>query len=359
MTKLENIKMLSEYVQSMHGSCISYEKRGKYVDAVWYFLSKTERVNKRGYKQFIKSNPEYFVTYPFAKEAILHFLASRGIGYRNITVKRTTVSKLSLISIDERRKEIINGFVRWLQDNNDYSNNTISIYVLSAKLFYSYFDQFSQDNCRQFLSHLESSGLSAKTVNIRATALVKLGDYLHKPVILRRAKIPRTLHTDNVPTEKEYKEICEWIQLYRPEWLMAVKLMATTGCRVSELAQFTYDQVAHGSCVLKGKGNKCRQFFFNKEMQRMATGKEGKILAITSRGLCERLKYIGGKLGIDKVKMHPHAFRHFFAKMYLKKTKDVVGLADLLGHGSVDTTRIYLQKSYDEQQKDFNRTVEW
>lgn len=59
----------------------------------------------------------------------------------------------------------------------------------------------------------------------------------------------------------------------------------------------------------------------------------------------------GRKCGIDKSKMHPHAFRHFFAKMYLKKNKDVVQLAELLGHGSIDTTRIYLQKSYDEQKE--------
>jgi site-specific recombinase XerD len=57
--------------------------------------------------------------------------------------------------------------------------------------------------------------------------------------------------------------------------------------------------------------------------------------------------------------MHAHAFRHFFAKMFLKKTKDIIQLADLLGHGSVDTTRIYLQKSYDEQQRDFNKNVTW
>ena len=55
--------------------------------------------------------------------------------------------------------------------------------------------------------------------------------------------------------------------------------------------------------------------------------------------------------------MHAHAFRHFFAKMFLKKNKDVIQLADLLGHGSVDTTRIYLQKSYDEQKETLIKTL--
>jgi site-specific recombinase XerD len=80
---------------------------------------------------------------------------------------------------------------------------------------------------------------------------------------------------------------------------------------------------------------------------------------MTTRGVSQCLKAIGDKVGIPKEKMHPHAFRHFFAKMYLRKTKDVVGLADLLGHGSVDTTRIYLQKSKEEQRQSFNRTITW
>lgn len=46
-------------------------------------------------------------------------------------------------------------------------------------------------------------------------------------------------------------------------------------------------------------------------------------------------------------------------EMYLKKTKDVIQLADILGHGSVETTRIYLQKSFTEQKRDINRVVSW
>lgn len=113
-----------------------------------------------------------------------------------------------------------------------------------------------------------------------------------------------------------------------------------------------------------------RKVFFQKQLQRevkiyvaennktglFAVGRYG---PITQRGLAQSMKVWGSHCGIDSKKMHPHAFRHFFAKMFLKKTKDVIQLADLLGHGSVDTTRIYLQKSYDEQQRDFNKNVTW
>ena len=94
----------------------------------------------------------------------------------------------------------------------------------------------------------------------------------------------------------------------------------------------------------------------NNKTGHFANGRYG---PITSRGLYINMQEWGRKCGIDKSKMHPHAFRHFFAKMYLKKNKDVVQLAEFLGHGSIDTTRIYLQKSYDEQKREFNRSVTW
>ena len=58
-------------------------------------------------------------------------------------------------------------------------------------------------------------------------------------------------------------------------------------------------------------------------------------------------------------KAHCHAFRHFFAKQFLSKTKDVIQLAEILGHESVDTTRLYLQKSKAEQARDINKYITW
>lgn len=80
---------------------------------------------------------------------------------------------------------------------------------------------------------------------------------------------------------------------------------------------------------------------------------------LSDRGFDQLLKLNARKAGFPKEKAHCHAFRHFFAKQYLAKTKDVVQLADLLGHESVDTTRLYLQKSKMEQTKDINRNVTW
>lgn len=88
----------------------------------------------------------------------------------------------------------------------------------------------------------------------------------------------------------------------------------------------------------------------------LAMGKYGNI---SSRGLSSDMKAWGKSCGIPSEKMHPHAFRHFFAKMFLKKSRDIVLLADLLGHANMDTTRIYLQKSYEGQKASFTRSVSW
>lgn len=193
----------------------------------------------------------------------------------------------------------------------------------------------------------------------------KLGKFLKKPVNLKRPKLVRSLSTENIPSEKEYKKILDYCDKYRPQWSFVIRLFATTGARVSELLEFTYEQIQSGCTTIKGKGSKYRRFFFTKQIQEEAKGKSGYVCVnragdqMTSRGVSFHLKYLGEKCGIDKSKMHPHAFRHFFAKMYLQKTKDVVALSEILGHASVDTTRIYLQKNTEEQKREINKVVNW
>ncbi|MBQ9356001.1 MAG: tyrosine-type recombinase/integrase [Prevotella sp.] len=260
---------------------------------------------------------------------------------------------------------MINGFLLYLQNEREYSPNTLRIYSTGLSDYFSYFDEFTQDNCRRYIAQLGNEGKSPKTVRLRITALERLGEYLRKPVRIKRPKIQKTLNTENVPTEKEYNTLLDYLDGHNPKYAFIVRLLGTTGARVSELTQFTYEHIQQGNVVLSGKGDKYRRFFFQKRLQQEAKGKTGLVclnrygVPLSKEGIRYMLKTFAEKTGIDKRKLHPHAFRHFFAKMYLKKTKDVVELADLLGHGSVDTTRLYLQKSYEEKRRDFNKSVDW
>jgi site-specific recombinase XerD len=80
---------------------------------------------------------------------------------------------------------------------------------------------------------------------------------------------------------------------------------------------------------------------------------------ITTRGIAHRLKDFAKEYGMDAKVVYPHSFRHRFAKNFLAKYNDIALLADLMGHESIETTRIYLRKTANEQQEIVNKVVTW
>ena len=139
---------------------------------------------------------------------------------------------------------------------------------------------------------------------------------------------------NNVPTEEEYNRLLEYLKAKNnKDYYFFIKVLGnTTGARLSEFQRFTWEDIISGEVTLKGKGNKYRRFFFQKAIAARSEGlcwanmvrpifAVGRFGPITQRGFSQHLKAWGKHCGIDSRKMHAHAFRHFFAKMFLKKTK--------------------------------------
>ncbi len=363
--------ILTNYISYLYTTGRTYDTVGKYIKHVTDFLESTKEVNRRGYLNYKRENADVMVRHSLMCPAICDLLSFLNIGYgkREKTVK--PLEKLDVIS--EKNKKQLHDFIIWLTDNNDYSSHTVDIYYTSMKKYFEYANEVNMDNCRRFIKSLEEEKLSPATIRLRITAIEKFSKWMKKPIELNRPKIKRKLDVNNVPTEEEYNRLLDFLKTKsNKDYYFFIKVLGTTGARLSEFLQFTWEDMAAGEVTLRGKGNKYRRFFFQKQLRQEAVaymkenGKTGllavgKFGALTQRGFSQHLKAWGKHCGIDSRKMHAHAFRHFFAKMYLKKSKnkDVVQLADLLGHGSVDTTRIYLQKSYDEQKRDFNQSVTW
>ena len=80
---------------------------------------------------------------------------------------------------------------------------------------------------------------------------------------------------------------------------------------------------------------------------------------ITTNGIRDQLKVFALRYNLDPSVVHPHAFRHLFAKKFIEQCDDIALLSDILGHESIETTRIYLHKSSTEQQDLFNQIVNW
>ena len=353
------------YIRHLSETKDNYNYVGRAAVVVGKFLDGVSNIGKREYRRFCKENAEFLVWNPPARQHILDFLSFCGVGFERKKQKKEISENNKLCRIEVRRNDDINKFIIWLQNEKDLSVNTLRIYSTSMKEYFKYFSDFSQDNARLYCDNLLQNGFAPQTVCLRITSFEKFGEYVGKPVKIKRPKIARTLNVDNIPTDKEYEMLCGWakerinVGKRGLERYVMVRLLGTTGCRKSELMQFTWEMLAAGSVELKGKGDKFRQFFFIDELRKLAKGKTGLIFPMTDRGIDFHIKDMAKKTGIDKRKMHAHAFRHFFAKRFLQKTKDIAQLADFLGHDSIDTTRIYLRKSKNEQQRLINRTVSW
>ena len=80
---------------------------------------------------------------------------------------------------------------------------------------------------------------------------------------------------------------------------------------------------------------------------------------ITARGIAQQLKLFAKKYGINPAVVYPHSFRHRFAKNFLDRFNDLALLADLMGHESIETTRIYLRRTATEQKAIVDKIVNW
>ena len=156
------------------------------------------------------------------------------------------------------------------------------------------------------------------------------------------------------------------------EILFGVWFMAATGARVSELLQIKVEHVKCGHLDLYSKGGKVRRLYIPKRLRLESTEwlesngiGSGYIFLnrfgerITTRGIAQQLKHFAEKYGLNKEVVYPHSFRHRFAKNFLEKFNDIALLADLMGHESIETTRIYLRRTASEQQKIVDKVVDW
>ena len=152
----------------------------------------------------------------------------------------------------------------------------------------------------------------------------------------------------------------------------SIRFITATGARISELIQFKVEHIKIGYFDLYSKGGKLRRIYIPQKLQEEALkwferkgitdgfifkNKYGK--RITARGIAGELKKLGKKYGLNPNVIYPHSFRHRFAKSFLDRFNDISLLADLMGHESIETTRIYLRRTSTEQQEIVNKIIDW
>lgn len=214
---------------------------------------------------------------------------------------------------------------------------------------------------------------------------------LGKLKLAKSCTIPKKQFVDNVITRANYDYLIAESKkdTKTPNVYIACRIMGTTGVRISELFQIKVEDIKLGYLDILGKGRKVRRIYFPKGakeelleyfhalgvdsgycVRRWKTDKKefsgntrdcGNFNETLSfkRLLYSQLQAAGQKYGIPAELMHAHGFRHFFAKEFLAHRLDISLLADLLGHSSLEITRIYLRMTSREQAQIVDDTVTW
>ena len=266
----------------------------------------------------------------------------------------------------------MNEFKNYLLHQN-LSKNTIESYITSVAQFNKNFDSITKQNLLAFKAVLVYK-YKVKTVNLRIQGINKYLEYLKKDKLkLKFIKVQQKTYLENVISDADYEFLKNKLQKDNNyEWYFIVRFLGATGARVSELIQFKYEHLIRGYIDLYTKSGKIRRIFIPKRLRTKAIDYyksidriEGYLFLnkngqqITTRGLSHQLKEIGKKYKMNLNVIYPHSFRHRFAKNFLEKRKDIALLADLMGHESIETTRIYLRKTSEEQQEIVDKIIDW
>jgi integrase/recombinase XerD len=256
---------------------------------------------------------------------------------------------------------------------SNIAENTITAYIYAVEDFRSKYKELSKRNLLLYKTYLIET-FKPKTVNLRIQALNKYLDFVHKPKLrLKSVKVQQRTYLENVISNADYIFLKNKLKKERnKEWYFVVRFLAATGARVSELVQLKVEHVNVGYYDIYTKGGKIRRLFIPRKLREealawLSAGKResGYLFLnrfgerITTRGIAQQLKNFAVKYGLNSKVVYPHSFRHRYAKNFLEKFNDISLLADLMGHESIETTRIYLRRTATEQQEIVDKVITW
>lgn len=268
-------------------------------------------------------------------------------------------------------KEIINNFEKFLYDE-ERGKNTIEKYMRDVRVFYEHIGnkELQKSDILAYKKLLCEKYLPA-SVNSVLSSLNALFSFMNwYEFKVKTLKIQRRIFADKSKelTKAEYGRLLSAAKDKKNERLYyLMQTMASTGLRVSEIKFVTVDAVTHGQAIINCKG-KIRQVFMPKKLCQMLKNyiktqsiKSGSVFVSKSGRPLDRsniwkmLKSLCEAAGVSKEKVFPHNFRHLFARTFYSLQKDIVRLADILGHSSIETTRIYTMESGYEHQKQLQK----
>lgn len=228
----------------------------------------------------------------------------------------------------------------------------------------------SKENSTGWKAHLLNRSYAPRTVNSMLAAVNSFFRFAGWNIKVKFLKIQRQLFRDATRelNRAEYTQLLAAARSNGQERLaLIMETLCATGIRISELCYITVAAAQQGKATISLKGKirtillstkLCRKLLKYAKKQKIAVGEifltsSGK--GISRRQVWHELKRLCAAAGVESSKVFPHNFRRLFAVTYYKASRDIARLADVLGHSSIETTRIYLTVSGADQARQLDR----
>ena len=246
--------------------------------------------------------------------------------------------------------------------SEEKSEATVERYMRDVTAYIKWLDgrEMSKELMIRYKAELESK-YEAASVNTMLSSLNSYFDYIgHPDYKVRNLKIQKSTYIEpkRELTKEEYERLLKTAyEMGKHRIYYIMQTICSCGIRVSELRFITVEAIKHGVAYVSNKGKSRRVFIPNalsKLLQQYINLKKitSGMIFITRTGMpidrsniWAEMKRLCARAGVLASKVFPHNLRHLFAQMYYKIHQDVVRLADILGHSSVNTTRIYTAES--------------
>lgn len=263
-----------------------------------------------------------------------------------------------IINLDEYKEYLI---------DTKKSLGTIANYMTQLRMFENFLianghDKLSgkaSESYKEYLLKVKKDKVSS--VNTKITILNTYFNYLKTQKRVRRtSKLKLKKEKIQSTNDREYLIESQYTAIYEncihKETQLLIKLIANSGLRISEATSLTLDQIKPKKIMIKNKGKwrtiglkpelkaEIRAFFKGKKP-------DEQLFSLSQTTYRNRMSEAGRLAGVEAELVYPHAFRHYFAKEFLRTAEDQRALRVLqviLGHSDISTTMIYLQFSNTE-----------
>ena len=276
-------------------------------------------------------------------------------------------------SLDSRGTDLYQERFRDYLTSKNMSANTTCVYCYAVRQFFEIHKELTIATLQLYKVYLLEH-YKPQTVNLRIRALNCYMEYLnHKDSKMTMIKIQQKMYLDRIISQADYEYLKR--RLWEDgefSYYFVIRYMAATGVRISELVKFEIADVKFGFKDIYSKGNKMRRIYIPTVLKQKtevwlekSKRNKGALFLnrfgnpITASGIRGQLKTFALRYNLDPEVVYPHSFRHRFSKNFIENSGDIALLSDLLGHESIETTRIYLRRSSSEQYRIVNKIVDW